>query len=182
MMKKLELHATTILAVAKDGKVALGSDGQVTLDKTIMKHKTKKVRKLKGGKVVAGFAGSAADGLALFEKFEAKLEEFRGNVLRASVELAKEWRMDKAMRRLEAILIVASKENLLLISGTGDVIEPDDNVLSTGSGSPYAQAAAKAMMKHSPNMTAEEIVREGLTIASEIDIYTNNNFTIEVLE
>ena len=157
-------------------------DGQVTLDKTIMKHTTKKVRKLNGGKVLAGFAGSAADGLALFEKFESKLDEFRGNMTRAAVELAKEWRMDKAMRRLEAILVVASKDSLLLISGNGDVIEPDDNVLSTGSGSPYAQAAAKAMIRHCPDMPAEEIVREGLKIASEIDIYTNDKFTIEILE
>ncbi len=180
-MRKTKIRSTTILAVSKDGKVALGGDGQVTLDKTIMKHTTRKIRKLKGGKVLAGFAGSAADGLALFEKFESKLEEFRGNLIRASVELAKEWRMDKAMRRLEAVLIVASKENLFLISGTGDVIEPDDNVLSTGSGSPYAQAAAKAMLRHS-DLSAEEIVREALSIASEIDIYTNSHISIEILE
>lgn len=180
-MRKTKIRSTTILAVSKDGKVALGGDGQVTLDKTIMKHTTRKIRKLKGGKVLAGFAGSAADGLALFEKFESKLEEFRGNLIRASVELAKEWRTDKAMRRLEAVLIVASKENLFLISGTGDVIEPDDNVLSTGSGSPYAQAAAKAMLRHS-DLSAEEIVREALSIASEIDIYTNSNISIEILE
>lgn len=180
-MRKTKIRSTTILAVSKDGKVALGGDGQVTLDKTIMKHTTRKIRKLKGGKVLAGFAGSAADGLALFEKFESKLEEFRGNLIRASVELAKEWRTDKAMRRLEAVLIVASKENLFLISGTGDVIEPDDNVLSTGSGSPYAQAAAKAMLRHS-DLSAEEIVREALSIASEIDIYTNSHISIEILE
>lgn len=176
----MEIKSTTILAVSRNGQVAIASDGQVTLDKTIMKHKTKKIRRLKGGKVLAGFAGSAADGMALFEKFETKLEEFRGNLLRAAVELAKEWRLDKAMRRLEAVLIVADKQNLLLISGTGDVIEPDDNVLSIGSGSPYAQAAAKALMKFS-DLSAENIVRESLKIASEIDIYTNSEISLEVL-
>ncbi len=176
----MKFRSTTILAVSHNGQVAIASDGQVTLDKTIMKHKSKKIRRLKGGKVVAGFAGSAADGLALFEKFESKLEEYRGNLLRASVELAKEWRLDKALRRLEAVLIVADKENLLLISGTGDVIEPDDNVLSIGSGSPYALAAAKAMVKYS-SLSAQEIVKEALLIASEIDIYTNSDVSIEVL-
>ena len=181
-MRLPEVIATTILAIRKDGKTAIGGDGQVTLDKTIMKHTTRKIRRLKGGKVLAGFAGGAADGMALFEKFESKLEDFRGNVVRASVELAKEWRLDKAMRRLEAVLIVASKDNLFLISGNGDVIEPDDNVLSTGSGSPYAQAAAKAFMRRCPDMTAEEIVKESLVIASEIDIYTNSNIVLEVLD
>lgn len=176
----MKIRSTTILTVSKDGQVAIGSDGQVTLDKTIMKHKSKKIRRLKDGKVIAGFAGSAADGMALFEKFESKLEEYRGNLLRSAVELAKEWRLDKAMRRLEAVLIVADKENLLLISGTGDVIEPDDNVLAIGSGSAYAQAAAKALLKHS-SLTAEEIVREGLAIAADIDIYTNTSVSIEVL-
>ncbi len=176
----MKIRSTTILSVSKDGQVAIGSDGQVTLDKTIMKHKSKKIRRLKDGKVLAGFAGSAADGMALFEKFESKLEEYRGNLLRSAVELAKEWRLDKAMRRLEAVLIVADKENLLLISGTGDVIEPDDNVLAIGSGSAYAQAAAKALLKHS-NLTAEEVVRESLAIAADIDIYTNTSVSIEVL-
>lgn len=177
----MKIRSTTILAVSHNGQTAIASDGQVTLDKTIMKHKSKKIRVLKGGKVIAGFAGSAADGMALFEKFESKLEEYRGNLIRAAVELAKEWRLDKAMRRLEAVLIVADREKLLLISGTGDVIEPDDNILSIGSGSPYALSAAKAMLRHAPSLTAEQIVREGLLIASEIDIYTNSDISIEVL-
>ena len=177
----MKIRSTTILAVSHNGQTAIASDGQVTLDKTIMKHKSKKIRVLKGGKVIAGFAGSAADGMALFEKFESRLEEYRGNLIRAAVELAKEWRLDKAMRRLEAVLIVADREKLLLISGTGDVIEPDDNILSIGSGSPYASAAAKAMLRHAPSLTAEQIVREGLLIASEIDIYTNSDISIEVL-
>ena len=177
----MKIRSTTILAVSHNGQTAIASDGQVTLDKTIMKHKSKKIRVLKGGKVIAGFAGSAADGMALFEKFESKLEEYRGNLVRAAVELAKEWRLDKAMRRLEAVLIVADREKLLLISGTGDVIEPDDNILSIGSGSSYASAAAKAMLRHAPALSAEQIVREGLLIASEIDIYTNSDISIEVL-
>lgn len=176
----MEVRSTTILAVSHNGQVALGGDGQVTLDKTIMKHKSRKIRRMANGNVITGFAGTAADGMALYEKFESKLEEYRGNLLRAAVELAKEWRMDKALRRLEAILIVADREHLLLISGNGDVIEPDDNVLAIGSGSPYAQASAKALVRHS-SLTAEEIVKESLAIASEIDIYTNSNISVEVI-
>jgi ATP-dependent HslUV protease subunit HslV len=172
--------ATTIIAMAHKGQVALGGDGQVTFDKTIMKHNAKKIRRMYEGKIVSGFAGSAADGLTLYEKFESKLDEYRGNLVRSAVELAKEWRQDKVLRKLEALMIVADKDHLLLISGTGDVIEPDDQVLAIGSGAPYALAAARAMVKFS-NLTAPEIIKEALLIAADIDIYTNTSITIEVL-
>jgi len=172
--------ATTIIAISHKGQVALGGDGQVTFDKTIMKHNARKIRRMHDGKIVSGFAGSAADGLTLYEKFESKLDEYRGNLVRSAVELAKEWRQDKVLRKLEALMIVADKDHLLLLSGTGDVIEPDNQVLAIGSGGPYALAAARAMMKYS-DLPAEEIVRESLRIASEIDIYTNTSITVEVL-
>ncbi len=171
---------TTVLAVLKDGKVAMGGDGQVTVDKTVIKHKAKKIRKMFDGKVLAGFAGSAADGLALFEKFEKKLEEYHGNLPRACVELAKEWRLDKALRRLEALLLAADKEHLFVLSGTGDVVEPDEGVAGIGSGSPYAVAAARALSKHSA-LSPREMVEESLKIAADICIYTNQNLTIEEL-
>ncbi|MCE1248911.1 MAG: ATP-dependent protease subunit HslV [Firmicutes bacterium] len=174
-------HATTILAVKKDKQIALGGDGQVTLDKTIIKQTAKKVRRMYHEKVICGFAGAAADGLTLFEKFEAKLEEYNGNLKRAAVELAKDWRTDKMLRRLEAMMVVADKESILLLSGNGDVMEPDDNVASVGSGSSYAEAAALALLKHS-NLSAEEIVKESLKIASSICIYTNDHITIEKIE
>lgn len=174
------VRSTTILAVLKDGDVALGGDGQVTLDKTIVKHTARKVRRMFNDKVIGGFAGSAADGLTLFEKFEAKLEEYNGNLLRAAVELAKDWRTDKILRRLEAMMVVADKKHLLILSGNGDVMEPDNNVASVGSGSPYAQAAAAALLKHT-DLSAEEIVTESLQIASSICIYTNDKITIEKL-
>ena len=174
------VRSTTILAVLKDGKVALGGDGQVTLDKTIVKHTARKVRRMFNDKVIGGFAGSAADGLTLFEKFEAKLEEYNGNLLRSAVELAKDWRTDKMLRRLEAMMVVADSKHLLILSGNGDVMEPDNNVASVGSGSPYAQAAAAALLKHT-DLSAEEIVTEALQIASSICIYTNDNITIEKL-
>lgn len=174
-------HATTIVAVKKDGKVAMAGDGQVTFgNSTVMKHKARKVRRLHNDQVVAGFAGSVADAFTLFEKFEAKLEEYRGNLQRAAVELAKEWRMDKVLRRLEALLIVADQENLLIISGNGEVIEPDDDYTAIGSGGTYALAAAKALYKHS-SLTAREIAEESLTIAASICVFTNNNITIEEL-
>jgi len=174
------MNSTTILAVSHRGEVSLGGDGQVTFDKTIMKHKAKKIRRMYNGAVLSGFAGSAADGLTLYEKFETRLEEFHGNILRASVELAKEWRQDKVLRKLEALMIVADKDHLLLISGNGDVIEPDDNILAIGSGAAYAQAAAKALVRHS-SLSASEIVRESLAIASEICIYTNTEIAVENL-
>ena len=172
------VRSTTILAVKRNGEVALGGDGQVTLDKTVVKHTAKKVRRMYHDKVIGGFAGSAADGLTLFEKFEAKLEEYNGNLLRAAVELAKDWRTDKMLRRLEAMMVVADKKYVLIISGNGDVMEPDNNVASVGSGSPYAQAAAVALLKHS-DLSAEEIVKEALQIASSICIYTNDKITLE---
>jgi len=175
-----KIKSTTIIGVIKDGKTALGGDGQVTFDKTTMKHKAKKIRLMADGKVIAGFAGSAADGITLYEKFEAKLQEFGKNLTRAAVELAKEWRGDKYLRKLEALMIVADKSRLLVLSGNGDVIEPDDDIIAIGSGGSYAMSAAKALYKHT-DLSAEEIVRESLTIASEICIYTNSNITLEVL-
>ncbi len=172
---------TTILAVKRNGITAVGGDGQVTLGHSVIKHGAKKIRRLYNNKVVVGFAGSAADGLALMERLEAKLEEFRGNLLRASVELAKEWRMDKYLRRLEALLLVVDKENMLLLSGNGDVIEPDEPIVAIGSGGDYARSAAMALYRNT-NMSAEDIVKEALKIASEICIYTNSNFVIEKLE
>ena len=176
------IHATTVLGVLHDGKVALGSDGQATMGDTVMKHKAQKVRPLYGGKLLAGFAGSTADAFTLFERFEAKLEQYGGNTTRAAVELAKDWRTDRYLRRLEALLAVASPERLLLVSGTGDVIEPDDPILAIGSGGSYALAAARAMMKHSPGLSAREVVEEGLRIAGEICIYTNLNTTVLELD
>ncbi len=173
-------HGTTIVCVKKNSSVALGGDGQVTLGNTTVKHTAKKVRKIHEDKVAIGFAGSTADAITLFDKFETKLQEFRGNLKRAAVELGKDWRTDKILRRLEALLIVADNDDMFLISGSGDVIEPDDDVIAIGSGGPFAQAAARALMLHS-SLEAEEIVRNALQIASEICIYTNNNITVEVL-
>jgi ATP-dependent HslUV protease, peptidase subunit HslV len=175
-----DFHGTTIVCVKKNSIVALGGDGQVTLGNTTVKHTAKKVRKIHEDKVAIGFAGSTADAITLFDKFESKLQEFRGNLKRAAVELGKDWRTDKILRRLEALLIVADNDDMFLISGSGDVIEPDDDVIAIGSGGPFAQAAARALMLHS-SLEAEEIVRNALQIASEICIYTNNNITVEVL-
>lgn len=171
---------TTVLALRYKGKTVLASDGQVTFGNTIIKHKASKVRKLYDGKVLAGFAGSAADGLALLSRFEGKLKEYKGNLERAAVELVQEWRTDKALRRLDAVMIVASQEKLFLLSGTGDLLQPDDDVIAIGSGGPYALAAAKALMKHS-NLSPEEIAREAMEITSSICIYTNNEITLEVI-
>lgn len=172
-------HATTIVAVKKEGKVAVAGDGQVTFaQNTIIKKGAKKIRRLYKDKVVAGFAGSVADAFTLFEKFEGKLEEYHGNLQRAAVELAKDWRTDKMLRRLEALLIVANKDDLLIISGGGEVIEPDDGVAAIGSGGPYALAAARALAKHTP-MEAKAIAREALTIAADICIYTNEHIMVE---
>lgn len=174
------LKTTTIICIRLNGEVAMAGDGQVTIGETKIKHGAKKIRKLYNDKILAGFAGSAADGMALFNKFEQKLEEFHGNIQRASVELAKEWRTDKILRRLEALLIVANKEHSYLISGGGDLIEPDDGLLAIGSGGPYALAAAKALIKYT-NLNAKEIAEEALKIASSICIYTNDNITVETL-
>ena len=171
------VRATTILGVRRDGRVALGGDGQVSVGQTVMKSNAQKVRMLKGGKVVAGFAGAAADAFTLFEKFEEKLERYPENLSRAAVELAKDWRSDRVLRRLEALLAVMDREHGFVLSGTGDIIEPDDGILAIGSGGSFALAAARALLEHS-SLTAPEIVRKALTIAGEICIYTNTNITV----
>ncbi len=177
----MEFHGTTIVCVKKDGEVALGGDGQVTLGNTTVKHKAKKIRKIYENKVCVGFAGSTADAITLFDKFESKLQEFRGNMKRAAVELGKDWRTDKILRRLEAMLAVADKDYMFIISGSGDIIEPDDDIIAIGSGGPYAQAAAKALCLHS-SLTSKEIVENSLNIAANICIYTNDNISIEVIK
>ena len=173
-----KIKSTTVLGVRINGEVALGSDGQATLGDTVMKHKAQKVRSLHGGKVLAGFAGSTADAFTLFERFEEKLQQYGGMLTRSAVELAKDWRTDRYLRRLEALLAVASEERLLLISGTGDVIEPDDDIVAIGSGGPYALAAARGLIKHGTGLTARQIVQEGLSIAADICIYTNHHINI----
>lgn len=173
-------HATTILCVRRDGKVAIGGDGQVTLGNTVIKRNAKKIRTMYGDKVVAGFAGATADAFTLFEKFEGKLEAYRGNLTRAAVELAKDWRTDKILRRLEALLIIADAEHTFIISGNGDVIEPEEGIAAIGSGGPYAQAAARALYENS-GLSAAEIVEKSLKIASGICIYTNENIILEEL-
>jgi len=172
---------TTVIVVRHKGKVAMAADGQVTLGNTVMKHGAKKVRRLYKDQVLVGFAGATADAFALFERFEQKLEEYRGNLTRAAVELAKDWRTDRMLRRLEALLLVANRESTLMLSGTGDIIEPDDGVAAIGSGGPYALAAARALLKYS-NLEAKEIVKEAMNLASEICIFTNRQITVEELE
>jgi len=173
-------RSTTIVAVQHQGQVAMAGDGQVTLSNTVVKHQARKIRRLYKDRVLVGFAGSAADSLALVERFEAKLNEFQGNVPKAAIELARDWRTDRILRRLESMLVVADQEHLLLVTGTGDVISPDDGVVGIGSGGPYAAAAAKALVKHG-QLTAGEIVREALTIAAQLCVYTNEQITVEVL-
>jgi len=175
-------HATTVLGVRHNGQIALGSDGQATMDETVVKHKAEKVRSLYDGDILAGFAGSTADAFTLFERFEDKLQEYGGNVARAAVELAKEWRTDKYLRRLEALLAVASPRELLLISGAGDVIEPDDNIVAIGSGGSFALAASRALLQNGEDLSARGIVKSGLSIAADICIYTNHNRTILDIE
>jgi ATP-dependent HslUV protease, peptidase subunit HslV len=174
------IKSTTVVCIRKDGKVTMAADGQVTLGETVIKQTARKTRRLYNGQVLAGFAGSTADAFALFTRFEGKLEEYRGNLSRAAVELAKDWRTDRALRHLQALLIVADKDTTLLLSGNGDLIEPDDGIAAVGSGGPYAAAAAKALLKHS-NLSAKEIATEALTIAGEICIYTNLSITVEEL-
>jgi ATP-dependent HslUV protease subunit HslV len=173
-------HATTILCVRREGKVAIGGDGQVTMGNTVFKQNAKKIRTMYSEKVVAGFAGATADAFTLFEKFEEKLESYRGNMTRAAVELAKDWRTDKILRRLEALLVIADKEHTFIISGTGDVIEPEEGIAAIGSGGAYAQAAAKALLENT-NLSAREIVEKAMRIAGDICIYTNENISIEEL-
>ena len=174
------VRSTTVLAVRRDGKTAIAADGQVTLGDTVVKQGAKKLRRLADGKVVAGFAGTTADAQALFTKFEAKLQEFRGNLERAAVELAKDWRMDRALRRLDALLVVADREHVLLLSGNGDLIEPDDGLLAIGSGGPYALAAARALVSQT-SLSAAEIAQEAMQIAAGICVYTNDHILLEEL-
>ncbi len=181
MSKAPRWHSTTVLCVRHGGKVAMASDGQVTLGTTVMKQTAAKIRRLAGGSVIAGFAGSSADAFALFSRFEGKLDEHRGNLERSAIELAKDWRTDKMLRQLEALLIVADRQSSLLISGTGDLISPEEGVLAIGSGGSYALAAARALMKHRSDMSAKDIAHEALLVASQIDIYTNDHITLEEL-
>ncbi|HUP64330.1 MAG TPA: ATP-dependent protease subunit HslV [Thermoanaerobaculia bacterium] len=180
-MDPATLHATTILCVRRDGAVAMAGDGQVTVGNTVMKHGAAKVRRLYHGEIISGFAGSAADAFALFSRFEAKLEEYHGNLERAVVELAKDWRLDKYLRQLQAMLIVANREKSYLVSGTGDLIQPDDGILAIGAGGPFAMAAARALVSHT-SMGAAQIAEEAMKVAASICIYTNDKLTIEVIE
>ncbi len=171
-------RSTTVLAVRHGGRVAVGADGQVTYGTTIMKSDTRKLRRMLDGRVIVGFAGSTADAFALLERFEQKAKDYPGNIARAATELARDWRLDRALRRLEAMMIVADADITLLLSGTGDVVQPSDGIVGIGSGGPYAIAAARGLMKHS-QLTATEIVKESLSIAADIDIYTNHNIVLE---
>lgn len=171
---------TTILCVRHNGKVAIAGDGQVTMGNTVLKHNAKKIRRMYNDKIIAGFSGATADAFTLFERFETKIESYRGNIKRAAVELAKDWRTDKILRRLEALLLIADKEHTFIISGTGDVIEPEDGIAAIGSGGPYAQSAARALFENT-NLSAKEIAEKSMKIASDICIYTNENITIEEL-
>lgn len=177
---KTPIHATTVIGLIHNGSVALGSDGQVSMGNAVMKHKATKVRRMYNDTVLAGFAGGSADAFALFERFEGKLEQYRGNLQRAAVELAREWRTDKYFQRLEALLCIINADTALIISGTGDVIEPDDSIIAIGSGGSFALAAARMLIKHT-NLSAREIVEEALRTAADICIYTNDNITIEEL-
>ena len=173
-----EMHGTTVLGLRHNGKVALGSDGQATMNNIVMKHRAQKVRTLYDGKILVGFAGATADAFTLFERFEEKLQQYSGNVTRAAVELAKDWRTDRFLRRLEALLAVGAPERLLLISGTGDVIEPDDEIVAIGSGGAYALAAARATLRHAGHLSARQIVEDCLQIAADICIYTNDHINV----
>ena len=174
-------EATTILSVRHNGQVAVCGDGQVTMGQTIMKGTARKVRRLYHDKIVCGFAGSTADAFTIFERFEDKLSKFSGQLLRSAVELAKDWRTDRSLRRLEALLLAVDEQSSLLLSGSGDVIEPDDGILAIGSGGPYALAAARALMKNAPDLSAAAIAEEAMTVAADICVYTNHNFTLEVI-
>ena len=178
----MNLRATTIIGLIHNGKAAMAGDGQVTFDDAIVKTKAVKIRKMQDGKILAGFAGAAADALALFELFEKKIEAFPGNLQKAAVELAKEWRTDKSLQKLEAVIAVATNEHIYLISGTGDVLEPDDGIIAIGSGGSYALAAARALIWANPKMTADKIVAKAMEIAGDICIYTNKNITVETIK
>jgi ATP-dependent HslUV protease subunit HslV len=176
------IKSTTVLAVIHDGEVAIGADGQATMGNYVAKSNVKKIRKLLDGKIVTGFAGSTADAFTLLERFDEKLKAYGGSMKRAAIELAKDWRTDRYLRKLEAMLITADKDELLVVSGTGDVLEPDNQIAAIGSGSMYAQSAALALKKHAANLSAEDIVRESLNIAADICIYTNHNLIIEKIK
>lgn len=178
--KRAPIHGTTVLCVRKDNKVVLTADGQVTMGESVIKHSARKTRRLYNDKIIAGFAGSTADALSLFSRFEGKLQEFHGNLARAAVELAKEWRTDRSLRHLDALLVVADTKSTFLLSGNGDVIEPDDGITAIGSGGGYAVAAARALSKHT-KLSAKDIAAEAMRIASEICIFTNSNFSVEEL-
>lgn len=178
-MSKNKVRSTTVLAIVHNGEVVVGADGQATMGNYVAKSNVKKVRTLQDGKIITGFAGSTADAFTLLERFDEKLNSYGGNMKRAAIELAKDWRMDRYLRRLEAMLVVANKEEVLVLSGTGDVLEPDNQIAAIGSGAMYAQAAAHALKKHASKLTAEEIVRESLNIAADICIYTNHNLVVE---
>ena len=177
----IKIKSTTVCAVLKDGKVTIGADGQATMGNTVAKSNVNKIRVLLDGKILAGFAGSTADAFTLIERFEEKLSKYGGNMKRSAIELAKDWRMDRYLRRLEAMMIVADNNQILIVSGTGDVIEPDNNIATIGSGSMYAQAAATALKENNPKLTSEEIVKKSLKIAADICVYTNHNIIIEKL-
>ncbi len=177
-----KIKSTTVVAIRHNNEVAIGADGQATMGNTVAKSNVKKIRKLQEGKIITGFAGSTADAFTLLERFDEKLSAYGGNMKRAAIELAKDWRMDRYLRRLEAMLIVANKDEILILSGTGDVLEPDHQIAAIGSGSMYAQAAAQALKKHAVDMTAEEMVKESLNIAADICIYTNHNTVVETVK
>lgn len=179
-MNTNRIRGTTIICIRHEGKVAIAGDGQVTLGDTVLKQKASKIRTLYNGKILAGFSGATSDAFALFSRFEAKLEEYRGNLPRAAIELAKDWRLDRSLRRLEALLVVADENHSFLISGTGDVIEPDDGIIAIGSGGAYALAAARSLIRHT-QLSARELVEEAMKISAEICIYTNENITVEEL-
>ncbi|MEL6539526.1 MAG: ATP-dependent protease subunit HslV [Bacteroidota bacterium] len=181
MQENKQIHSTTVIAIMHNNEVAIGADGQATLGDTIAKSNVKKIRRLADGKIIAGFAGSTADAFTLLERFDEKLQSYAGNMKRSAIELAKDWRTDRYLRRLEAMIVVANREEVLLLSGTGDVIEPDDQIACIGSGSMYARSAAVTLKKHAPHLSAEEIVRESLCTAADICIYTNHNVNIEKL-
>lgn len=181
MKKRRKVRSTTVIGLIRDGKAVIGSDGQVTMGSTVLKHTAKKVRRIFNDSVLVGFAGATSDAFTLFERFESKLEQYKGNLMRAATELAKDWRTDKYLRKLEALLAVVGKDKTLIISGTGDVIEPDDGIVAIGSGGQYAYVAARIMMKYT-KLSAREIVEESLRQAAEVCIYTNNKITIEELE
>lgn len=177
-----KVKSTTVCAVLKDGMIAIGADGQATMGNTVAKSNVNKIRVLHEGKILAGFAGSTADAFTLIERFEEKLSKYGGNMKRSAIELAKDWRMDRYLRRLEAMMIVGDKKQILIVSGTGDVLEPDNNIATIGSGSMYAQAAAIALKENNKDLTSEEIVKKSLTIAADICIYTNHNIVLEKLD